>query len=343
MSGVVGIDTDAVSTWIAGLGIGATEPLTYDRVGNGQSNLTFRVQDAAGSRWILRRPPLGTLLASAHDVLREHRIMSALHDTAVPVPEMIATTSDPAITDAPLVLMSFIDGAVIDNPDAAQALTIEQRRRIGLSLPRALGTIHAVDLDATGLSDLASHKPYAARLLKRWTAQWDHSKTREVAEIADVAQALAAHTPEQTELTLVHGDYHLSNVITSPQDGQVVGVVDWELCTLGEPLADLGNLLAFWPESGDGLTGHFTVPTAPGFPKRAELIDAYAEATGRDVGQIGYWHTMALWRLTIIAEGILRRLLNDPRNASRDGGPTKQVVDDLIALTVQVGKEASIL
>lgn len=343
MSGVVGIDTDAVSTWIAGLGIGAQAPITFDRVGNGQSNLTFRVQDAAGSRWILRRPPLGSLLASAHDVLREHRIMSALHDTSVPVPEMIATTSDPTITDAPLVLMSFIDGAVIDNPDAAAALSVDQRRQIGLSLPRALGTIHAVDLDATGLSDLASHKPYAPRLLKRWSAQWDHSKTREVVEIASVAQALAEHAPEQSELTLVHGDYHLSNVITSPGDGQVVGVVDWELCTLGEPLADLGNLLAFWPESGDGLTGHFTVPTAPGFPKRAELIEAYAAATGRDVGQIGYWHTMALWRLTIIGEGIVRRLLNDPRNASRDGGLTRQVVDDLVARTVQVGEEASIL
>ena len=343
MSDVAGLDTDAVTRWLSGLDIGAVGPFTFDRVGNGQSNLTFRVGDAAGSRWILRRPPLGTLLASAHDVLREHRIMSALHDTTVPVPEMIATTSDPEITDAPLVLMSFIDGAVIDSPDAVEGLSLDHRRQVGLSLPRTLGTIHAVDLDVTGLSDLASHKPYSARLLKRWSAQWDHSKTREIAEIADVAEALAKHAPEQTELTLVHGDYHLSNVITSPHDGHVIGVVDWELCTLGEPLADLGNLLAFWPESGDSVTGPVRVSRAPGFPKRTELIDAYAEATGRDVSQIGYWHTMALWRLTIIAEGILRRLLNDPRNASRDGGPTRQVVDDLVELTHQVGKEASIL
>lgn len=343
MSDVVGIDADAVSKWIDGLDIGAVGPITFDRVGNGQSNLTFRVQDSAGSRWILRRPPLGTLLASAHDVLREHRIMSALRDTAVPVPEMIASTSDPAITEAPLVLMSFIDGAVIDNAAAAEELSPDQRRQIGLDLPRALGTIHAVDLDATGLSDLASHKPYAARLLKRWSAQWEHSKTREVTEIADVARALADHAPEQAELTLVHGDYHLSNVITSPAAGRVVGVVDWELCTLGEPLADLGNLLAFWPESGDRVTGPARVSTTPGFPTRAELVSAYADATGRDVAEIGYWHTMALWRLTIIAEGILRRLLNDPRNASRDGGPTQQVVDDLVELTVRVGEEASIL
>jgi aminoglycoside phosphotransferase (APT) family kinase protein len=340
---VIGIDTEAVSRWLNGLDIGATGPFTFDRIGNGQSNLTFRVRDGAGSRWILRRPPLGALLASAHDVLREHRIMSALHDTEVPVPEMIATTTDPEVTDAPLVLMSFIDGAVIDDPGAAEKLSPEHRRQVGLGLPRTLGAIHAVDLDAAGLSDLASHKPYAARLLKRWSAQWDHSKTREVPEIAVLAQALADHAPEQTELTLVHGDYHLSNVITSPQDGHVIGVVDWELCTLGEPLADLGNLLAFWPESGDRVTGPLGVSRAPGFPKRAELIDAYAEATGRDVSQIGYWHTMALWRLTIIAEGILRRLLNDPRNASRDGGPTRQLVDDLIELTVLVGKESSIL
>jgi aminoglycoside phosphotransferase (APT) family kinase protein len=256
---------------------------------------------------------------------------------------MIATTSDPAVTDAPLVLMSYIDGVVVDDEAAAAELSPERRRAIGLSLPKALGSIHAVDLAAVGLDDLASTKPYAARQLKRWTAQWEHSKTREVAEITDVARALAERAPEQSEVTLVHGDYHMSNVITSPQNGQVIGVVDWELCTLGEPLADLGNLLAFWPEANDGVVGAFTAPTLPGFPPRAELIAGYAAATGRDVTDVGYWHTLALWRLTIIAEGVRRRLLNDPRNASRDGGPTGTVIDELVLRTVQVGEQSGIL
>lgn len=343
MSGPVGIDTDAVTAWMSGLDIGAVAPLSFQRIGNGQSNLTYLVADSADGRWVLRRPPLGALLASAHDVLREHRIMSALHDTPVPVPTMIATTDDPAITDAPLVLMSHVDGVVVDDQSAAEKLSQDRRRQVGQSLPKALGTIHAVDLDAVGLSDLASHKPYAARLLKRWTGQWEKSKTRDIESISRVAQALSDHAPAQTEVALVHGDYHLSNVITSAMDGQVIGVVDWELCTLGEPLADLGNLLAFWPESTDSVSGLFTVTTLPGFPTRSEVIEEYAKATGRDVSAVGYWHTMGLWRLTIIAEGVLRRLLNDPRNASRDGGPTKQVIDNLAERTVQVGAEAGLL
>jgi aminoglycoside phosphotransferase (APT) family kinase protein len=343
MSTAVGIDTDLVTQWIVGLDIGAVVPLSFARIGNGQSNLTYRVGDNAGHRWVLRRPPLGALLASAHDVLREHRIMSALQHTAVPVPDMIATTSDPDITDAPLVLMSYIEGVVVDDVAVASTLSPEQRRAIGLSLPRALGAVHAVDLVAVGLDDLASKKPYAARQLKRWTSQWEHSKTQDVPEITDVAQALAEHAPEQSEVTLVHGDYYMSNVITAADSGVVIGVVDWELCTLGEPLADLGNLLAFWPEADDGVAGPFTAPTLPGFPRRSELISGYAEATGRDVTDVGYWHTLALWRLTIIAEGVRRRLLNDPRNASRDGGPTNKVIDDLVLRTVQVGRQSGIL
>lgn len=343
MTAPVGIDVEAVTTWVRGLGIDAAGPLSFQRIGNGQSNLTYRVSDEAGGQWVLRRPPLGALLASAHDVLREHRIMSALHETSVPVPTMIATTDDPAITDAPLVLMSHLDGVVVDDQTVAEKLTEDRRRQIGQSLPKALGMIHAVDLDAVGLSDLAGHKPYAARLLKRWTGQWEKSKTRDIEAISRVARALADHAPDQTELTLVHGDYHLSNVITSAVDGQVVGVVDWELCTLGEPLADLGNLLAFWPQSTDAVAGLSSVTTLAGFPTRAEIIEGYAAATGRDVSAAGYWHTMGLWRLTIIAEGILRRLLNDPRNASRDGGPTKQLIDNLVERTEQIGAESGLL
>jgi aminoglycoside phosphotransferase (APT) family kinase protein len=339
----VGIDEDAVGTWISDLGIGAVPPISFERIGNGQSNLTYAVKDATGGRWVLRRPPLGHLLASAHDVVREHRILSALQGTSVPVPKMVAVTEDSTVTDAPLVLMSYVDGIVVDDVSVAEGLTQERRRAIGLAMPTTLGTVHGVDLQSVGLLDLASHKPYAARQLKRWSAQWEQSKTRDVDETSRLATALAECAPEQSELTLVHGDFHLSNVITSADDGSIKAVVDWELCTLGDPLADVGALLAYWPEKTDPSGGPFMMSTLPGFPTRAELVETYAQSTGRDVSTVGYWHTLALWKLSIIAEGVMRRALDDERNRGRDGGPTATLIDGIIARAVRTAEESGIL
>ncbi|MCA1008165.1 phosphotransferase family protein [Rhodococcus hoagii] len=332
--GVVGLDEDAVSTWITGLGVGALAPLSFERIGSGQSNLTFAVRDSGGGRWVLRRPPLGQLLASAHDVGREYRILAALQGTGVPVPKMIALTDDPAITEVPLVLMSYVDGIVIDDESVAEQLDPERRRAIGLSLPKALASIHRVDLEMAGLLDLAGHKPYAERQLKRWSAQWEQSKTHDMPDIEDLAARLARNVPEQTETTLVHGDFHLSNVITSPDDGRVVAILDWELCTLGDPLADLGGLLAYWPQRGDGVRGPFMASTLDGFPTRDELVEAYVHETKRDVSAVGFWHVLALWKLAIIAEGVLRRTLDDPRNRAERGGPTAELIDDVVRRAV---------
>lgn len=336
---VVGIDEAAVSNWIADLGIGAVTPLTFERIGNGQSNLTYAVRDAGGSSWVLRRPPLGHLLASAHDVVREHKILAGLQNTGVPVPKMLAVTEDSAVADAPLVLMSYVDGIVVDSLATAETLTEERRRATGLGLTDALADIHRVDLESAGLSDLASHKPYAARQLKRWTAQWEQSKTRDVPGIDSLAVRLAADIPEQKEVTLVHGDFHLNNVITSSEDGRVVAVVDWELCTLGDPLADLGGLLAYWPEATDGVAGPFMASTLPGFPSRSELVESYALATGRDVGAVGFWQVLALWKLSIIAEGVMRRAEADERNRAVAGTPTTSLIDDIIARALTTADE----
>jgi aminoglycoside phosphotransferase (APT) family kinase protein len=326
-----GVDFDAVSEWIGGLGIGAVGPLTFDRVGNGQSNLTYSVADASGSRWVLRRPPLGTLLASAHDVVREYKILSALQNTGVPVPKMIAVTEDPHVSDVPLVLMSYVDGIVLDSMQKAEATAPDIRRAIGSSMTSALASIHRVDLDSVGLTDLASHKPYAERQPKRWRTQWQHTQTREVPAIDTLAERLAANIPDQRELTLVHGDFHLNNVITSPTTGDVVAVVDWELCTLGDPLADIGGLLAYWPEAGDAVAGPFMASTLPGFPTRQELTADYAAKTGRDVTAVGFWQVLALWKLSIIAEGVMRRAEADARNRANAGSPTTTLIDDIVA------------
>src|SRR5260370_6249120 len=219
---VVGVDADAVARWLAELGIAFQEPLRFQWTGLGQSNLTYRVEDGNGRAWVIRRPPLGHLLASAHDVLREARIIAALWDTDVPVPQILGTTTDPEFSDVPLVLMEFVDGLVVDTMGVAEALTPQRRRQIALSMPHTLARIHAVDLTEVELADLASHKPYAQRQLKRWVGQWELSKTRELPELDDLTRRLIAAAPEQRQISLVHGDFHLPNPLPSPATHEIV-------------------------------------------------------------------------------------------------------------------------
>ncbi|AWK71220.1 phosphotransferase family protein [Rhodococcus oxybenzonivorans] len=340
--GIVGIDTVAVARWLHTIGVDYTGTLTFDRIGLGQSNLTYLVRDSVGGRWVLRRPPLGHLLASAHDVAREARILSALQDTAVPTPRVFGFTEDPAVTDVPLLLMEFVEGQVVDRMSVAQALTPERRRAIGLSLPRTLAKIHAVDLEQTGLIDLASHKPYAQRQLKRWAGQWEQSKTRELPALDDLTRRLVESVPEQHELTLVHGDFHLRNVITSTDTGEVTAALDWELCTLGDPLADLGSLLAYWPEPGETFGGEFPASTLDGFPDRAEIAQVYFDETGRDPEALGFWHVLGLWKVAVIAEGVMRRARDEPQNKAAAGTPTVERIDALVEKACDIASRAEI-
>ncbi|WP_225724776.1 MULTISPECIES: phosphotransferase family protein [unclassified Nocardia] len=329
----------AVPGWLTSLGLEHRLPLRATRVGLGQSNLTFAVTDAEERRWILRRPPLGQLLASAHDVAREARILTALADTDVPVPRVHGVVAD---GEVPVVVMEYVDGLVVDRMDIAEGLTPEHRRAIGISLPRTLARIHAVDLDATGLTGLASHKPYAERQLKRWTAQWEHSRTRELPQLDRLTERLRAAIPPQREIAVVHGDFHIRNVITDPATGAISAVLDWELCTLGDPLADLGSLLAYWPEPGEHNIGNFGMCTLPGFPNRAEIAAEYLAVTGRDPAALAFWHALGLWKVAIIAEGILRRILDDPRNRAASGAPTLERIDEAVAAADKVASAAGI-
>jgi aminoglycoside phosphotransferase (APT) family kinase protein len=328
-STIVGLDQEAVTGWFDELAIAFTRPLLFERTGLGQSNLTYLVQDAEDRRWVLRRPPLGHLLPSAHDVVREARIMGALEPTNVPVPRILGVAQNPGIADAPLALMEFIDGQVVDTMEIAESLAPQRRRQIGVSLPTTLAKIHAVDIDAVGLSDLASHKPYAHRQLKRWSGQWEQSKTRELPELDDLTRRLAAAAPEQRELSLVHGDFHLRNAIVSRGTGAVIGALDWELSTLGDPLADMGTMLAYWPEPGEDM-GDFAASTLDGFPDRAELSRIYLEQTGRDPHALKYWHALGLWKIAIIAEGVMRRAMDTRQNKAASGTPTVKWIDALV-------------
>ena len=260
---------------------------------------------------------------------REHRVLRALGPTAVPAPAVLGFTDDAAVSDAPLLLMAFVDGVVLDDP--ANRLGPSASARLTASLVGALARVHAVDLRATGLEDLASHAPYAARQLKRWRRQWRASQTRELPSVERLADRLEAALPEQRELTLVHGDYHLLNVIAAPGGEEIRAIVDWELCTLGDPLADLGGLLAYWPQDEDAGGWILPGPRLPGLPPPAAVVQLYAAQTGRDLAALPFWHALALWKIAIICEGVRRRALDDERNAARTGIPPARAVEDIIA------------
>src|SRR5690625_882488 len=307
------ITTEPISGWISSLNVGATPPMTFERVGAGQSNLTFLVTDATGKQWILRRPPLGKLLASAHDVAREYRILSGLQNTGVPVPRVHGLCDDPQVTDAPIVLMDYIDGRVVGSLESAGEVPAEIRGKLADSLTSALASIHAVDLQHAGLHDLASHASYAERQLRRWHRQWENSRTRDIPEVDELEARLRAHMPEQNEVSLVHGDFHLMNVIADPLHGSVLAVLDWELSTLGDPLADLGGLMAYWPQADDAIVSGFAGSMLPGFLTRSELVEDYARKTGRAVATSGFRYVLGLWKTAIIAEGVMRRARHGPR------------------------------
>jgi aminoglycoside phosphotransferase (APT) family kinase protein len=306
---VAGIERAGVEAWFAAHAAAAQPPLRFERIAGGLSNLTYRVQDAAGRRWALRRPPLGKTLGSAHDMGREHRVLAALAPTAVPVPPLVGLCEDESVTGAPFYAMEFVEGPILRGLAEAEACFPDEgdRRRIGLRVADTLAQIHAVDPDAVGLGELGRKQDYVARQLRRWQGQWEKSKTRELASVDRVHDRLASRIPEQGPATIVHGDYRLDNMILS-DEGEVAAVVDWELCTLGDPLADLGTLMAYWPERGEG-TIALGQPAnlAPGFPTREELVARYAEASGRDVSDLSYFLALGYWKLAIILEGVYAR------------------------------------
>ncbi|MFN8164186.1 MAG: phosphotransferase family protein [Solirubrobacterales bacterium] len=304
-----GIDRAGLEGWFADHVPAAAPPLGFERIAGGLSNLTYRVSDSAGQHWALRRPPLGKRLGSAHDMAREYRVLSALGPTAVPVPPVIGLCEDESVNEAPFYVMEFVEGPVLRGLAEAEAAfpDEDQRRAIGDRVADTLVAIHAVDPDAVGLGDLGRKEDYVARQLRRWQGQWEKSKTRELAAIDRVHERLAARIPEQGPATIVHGDYRLDNMILTSA-GEVAAVVDWELCTLGDPLADVGTLMAYWPERGEQLVGlGEPANLAAGFPTRGQLASRYAEGSGRDISQLDFYLALGYWKLAIILEGVYAR------------------------------------
>jgi aminoglycoside phosphotransferase (APT) family kinase protein len=335
------VDTSAVSRWIDTLGLTPTGSLRFDRIGLGQSNLTYLVRDDAGHQWVLRRPPGGHTLDSAHDVVREARILHALNSTDVPTPRVLGVADVGIAGDSPIVLMEFVDGHVIDGEATLESLTPQLRRTTALSMVDTLAQIHAVDLERAGLSDIASHSPYAQRQLKRWTRQWYATWSGDNREFDELTARLTAAIPAKQEICLVHGDFHLRNVITSRTTGTVSAVLDWELCTLGDPLADLGSTLAYWPKPGEIAFGH-GMPALEGLPGHDEMANAYLSATGRDRAALRFWYVLGLWKIAVIYAGIMRRTLDNPNNRTGIRPPDEADVLSLLGSASDAAKEVGL-
>jgi aminoglycoside phosphotransferase (APT) family kinase protein len=321
MGEISGIDVPKVSDWFVVNIPGATAPFSFELIAGGRSNLTFRVSDSAGHAYVLRRPPVSHVLPSAHDMGREHRIISALGSTKVPVAPALGFCADAEVNGAPFYVMAYVEGHVLrDATIAEKALDERRRRRAGENLIDVLADLHSVDIDACGLGDLARREGYIARQLKRWYSQFQQSAElggRSVPAVDEMYRFLSDRIPEQGRAAIVHGDYRLDNTMVD-DEGSVLAVLDWELCTLGDAFADLGLLMVYWSEPGDRYTALAGAPTlAAGFPTRAELLERYAARSGRDVGQIDFYTSFGYWKLACILEGVFSRY-----SAGATGGDT---------------------
>ena len=285
-------------------------------VSGGKSNLTFYVSSAAGEV-VLRRPPLSTVLPTAHDMRREHRVMTALATTDVPVPKTLALCEDDNVVGAPFYVMERVRGHIVrDALPPGYADEPAQRHAIGIGFVDVLASLHEVDPGAVGLGDYGRPDGYMERQVRRWTSQWEASRQQEEPdgpELDRLARRLTESLPPTAAGPIVHGDYRLDNTLLHPdQPGRVAAVLDWELSTLGDPFADLGLLYVYWPERDDGAERQGTlavdsVTSLPGFPSRSELYQRYAERTGRDLSSLPWYVGFGAFKLAVVCAGVAAR------------------------------------
>jgi aminoglycoside phosphotransferase (APT) family kinase protein len=296
---------ERLQAWLAG-NVPRTAPAVSARlVTGGRSNLTYVIACADGAPIVLRRPPAGRWDAGAHDVLREHRILTALHQTSVPVPAPLGACRDPAVIGAPFYVMEHVDGEVLDSEQRAEAYSPRQRWRLGTELVEVLAGLHALSPNDAGLGDLSPPGAYAERQLRRWSRLWDGQSTRDLPAVREAIRRLHAALPAAGERALVHHDYRLGNVITA--DGRIRAVLDWELAALGDPAADLGYLAARTSVPAAALGPLGEPLRLPGFPSFDQLVGRYEQVTGRRVSGLGFHRALAALRWTVIAEGIYLR------------------------------------
>lgn len=315
-----------LSAYLQGRLIGSETPLAIRQFGGGAANLTYLL-DYGTHEYVLRRPPLGPVAASAHDMAREYRVLSVLHRAFPLAPRAFLFCDDTTIIGAPFFIMERRQGVVVRRtmPDAYAGVP-DAARRMSEALIDALAAFHAVDYEALGLADLGKPEGFLARQIEGWYRRWQAAKTADLADMDAVYAWLRANRPAGAGVSLVHNDYKLDNaMLTAGDPGRVVAIFDWDMCTLGDPLADLGALLTYWTEPADPpyLQATAMMPLGqPGFLSRAELVARYAAKSGRAVNDIAFYHTLGLFRLTVIVAQIYIRYVRgqtqDPRFAAME-------------------------
>jgi len=337
-----GYDIPAVEAWIATHVPALTPPLTWLKLEGGHSNLTYALRDSNGRKAVVRRPPLGELLPKAHDMAREWALISALGPTAVPVPEAMGFCDDPSVTGAIFYVMGHIDGRPLYTADDTNRLVpIEHRERLAHSFIDVLADLHSVDPDAVGLGDLGKRDSYVGRQLKTWYRSWTASI--EPANYDDprahaLQEYFLEHLPDQGPVRIVHGDYGVHNCLFG-SDGAVAAVVDWEISTLGDPLADLAYALNQWHDPNDTPAprpGSGSATDVPGFPSRTSLAERYAARTGRDLSRLGYYVAFNRWKTAAINPGVYARYMEGKKSHEGvDLEAMKGTIDRCLSLAEQ--------
>jgi aminoglycoside phosphotransferase (APT) family kinase protein len=346
-----GIDVANVVRWLDQHVRDLEPPLEFALIAAGGSNLTYRLVDANGTRFILRRPPVGTLLATAHDMAREHRIMSALAGSAVPVPDMLALCQDDSVSGAPFYAMAYVEGRILRVTEDGAAIGEANAARASTSFVDTLAAIHTLEPAGIGLDTLSRPTGYVDRQLRRWFTQYqqtagDHPNPL----VANLHDRFAAHLPKEGPARsgrLVHGDYHIDNAVFD-DDFAVISVFDWELCTLGDPLADLSWALMFWPTSPDELSVTTSPPTlAPGFTTKSQFIERYGAVSGLDLDDLGYFLALSHWKLACLIQGSLYRSAAGQGGGLQTGGggvdgSGEKRLHDLLAAAAEFAADAGI-
>jgi aminoglycoside phosphotransferase (APT) family kinase protein len=336
-----GIDPVRVGNWLAAHVRGAVPPFSYEPIVGGGSNLTYRLLDDAGHQWALRRPPVGQTSATAHDMAREVRLMTALAASKVPVPSCEGYCADPDVTGSPFYVMSFVDGLVLRDLASTVGMSTVDADGATDSLIDTQIELHTLDLDSIGLGDLSRHGDYVGRQLTRWRRQVAEAQVRDVPLLYDLHDRLLAHRPvEHVRPGLAHGDYRFDNTVLN-EEFRIAAVLDWELCTIGDPIADLTWSLEYWSSGDDPISFLADPPTASKvFVRREEVVRRYRTRCGFDIGDLAYYRVFSWWKQACIVEGVLARRLDAQRRGEvwpQDPWDIARRVDALLDHAAELG------
>ena len=310
-----GVDAKALAAWLE------VDEVDVTQLAGGSSNLTFRVQSAKGD-WVLRRPPLLHVLATANDMKREYTVQTGLRDTGVPVAGTVAFCDDESVIGAPFYLMEMLDGIVFNTADDVAHLSEEQSLAASYELMDALARLHSVDYEAVGLGSFGKPAGFVERQVNRWITQWEKSKQRELPEIEEVARRLLANLPPEGKHGIVHGDYSFNNTMfRRDEPTKMQAILDWEMSTLGDPLTDVGMVANYWTEVGERMWRSRGVGQPhranAGFPSLDVLLERYAQTSGRDLSHIAFYRALSIYKLAVITEGAHARLVKAGESTER--------------------------